>query len=63
MKDRNSYNLGPLGSLQLILITLKLCDFINWNWARVFIPIFVAFGATTIIALADRFYNYFKNHN
>lgn len=63
MKDRNSYSPGPLGSLQLILITLKLCDLINWNWTRVFIPTFVAFGVATIIVLANRFYDYFKKHN
>ncbi len=40
-----------MGALQLILITLKLTDFIDWSWWLVMLPTMVAAVLVLIIAL------------
>jgi len=48
---------GLFGVLQLIFITLKLCNVITWSWWVVFwpcyVPLFLAFITLVIIILDD----------
>jgi hypothetical protein len=34
--------LGPLGILQIVFITLKLCNVIAWSWFYVLIPLWIS---------------------
>lgn len=37
--------------LQVIFITLKVVDVIDWSWWTVFIPLYIVFGYTILLAI------------
>ena len=44
--------MGPLGVLQVVFLTLKLCALVTWSWWAVLIPTWVAMiwhGAITLV--------------
>jgi len=55
--SEKSNGIGLFGVLQLIFITLKLCNLIAWSWWVVFWPcyvsLFLAFITLVIIVLDD----------
>ena len=58
MNNDNTTEIGFFGLLQIVLITLKLCGVINWNWWVVFTPIWawIAFFiiGVLVIIICDR---------
>jgi hypothetical protein len=47
--SNDSTSIGFIGTLQLIFITLKLCNVIDWSWWWVLFPLL---GATILFILA-----------
>lgn len=45
------YGLGFAGVLQIVLIVLKLCGVIDWNWWLVMLPLLIDAGFYVILAL------------
>lgn len=43
MKSSNYHGIGFFGILELIFITLKLCNIITWSWLWVLSPIWIGF--------------------
>ena len=43
---------GFVGLLQLILIVLKICKGITWNWAVVLLPTFISAGLVCVVVIA-----------
>lgn len=41
MENKISCNVGPLGILVIVFITLKLCGVIAWSWWWVLSPIWI----------------------
>lgn len=49
VKTKNG--IGFWGLLQLVLITLKLCNVIDWSWWVVFFPLWVSLGISILIII------------
>lgn len=45
----NGSSIGFLGVLQIVFITLKLCNVLQWSWWMVFIPAYISVGLTIIL--------------
>lgn len=53
MKDnKNNSGLGIIGTLQLILVVLKLFHLIDVSWYLIFLPTFFALGIIAILIIA-----------
>ncbi len=48
-----SREIGFLGLLTIVLITLKLTEYIDWSWSWVLVPIWIvpALGSVVLVAL------------
>ena len=47
----NSNGIGFVGLLQVVFITLKLLNKIEWSWLWVFSPTFISLGISSIVLL------------
>lgn len=47
----NSNGIGFVGLLQVVFITLKLLNKIEWSWLWVFSPTFISLGISAIVLL------------
>ena len=45
----NGNGIGFLGVLQIVFITLKLCNVLQWSWWMVFIPAYISAGLTIVM--------------
>jgi len=48
--DRDSGGIGLLGTVQIVLIILKMTGLISWSWLLVLIPIWI-WGGIILLAL------------
>ena len=51
MRDEVSYGIGVIGILQIVFITLKLCNVISWSWFLVLLPTIISVGLIAILFL------------
>jgi len=52
MNDNNKVSnggLGICGTLQVIFITLKVLNLIDWSWWKVFIPTYISVGTVVVV--------------
>ena len=47
----SSRGLGITGVLQVVFITLKVLNLIDWSWWMVFVPTFIDIGLIILIVL------------
>lgn len=51
--ERHDHSIGFPGLLQLVLITLRLCGVIDWNWILVLLPAILCVTAVIIVLWAN----------
>lgn len=48
-QENNNYGIGFVGLLQIVFITLKLCEVINWKWIWVLAPCWIYVALITLL--------------
>lgn len=51
MRNEVSYGIGVIGILQIVFITLKLCNVISWSWFLVLLPTIISVGLVVLLFL------------
>ena len=50
--DRSENGLGMVGTIQLILVILKLFHLIDISWYLIFLPTFIGLGIALVVLIA-----------
>lgn len=50
--DRSENGLGIIGTIQLILVILKLFHLIDISWYLIFLPTFIGLGIALVVLIA-----------